>query len=321
MSEQTEIEQIETLEGKSNYVLGLLKQYEPVKIEEMDMNFHYLPPHIPKETWNNLGKCVSSNEKNIPVNQIDGSKWMSFRLDGNGFSNTIKKINRNGVFEGGFSELFADIMKKCTLKLMEKMGGSIGFTQSDEIVIFVPPANITNGVQQQHIHNGRTTKLSTLAAGLVSSIFTLSIAKICNNKNISLEVMLNTVTCFDCRMAQYNTWEEAQALLMWRAYDCSINGISDAVHQTKGQELSCPKEIRNSNKLDKLKWLKDNNFLPLHPHQAYGAFYSRVKRRHEGINPKTNKVTVSLRNRIELIEMPVTEIIRNDLVFQTNDTS
>ena len=39
---------------------------------------------------------------------------------------------------------------------------------------------------------------------------------------------------FDCRIAAWDSWEEAKALLLWRAYDCTVNGVSDAVHQAKG---------------------------------------------------------------------------------------
>ena len=35
---------------------------------------------------------------------------------------------------------------------------------------------------------------------------------------------------FDCRVGSYASWEEARALLLWRAYDCSVNGVSDAVY-------------------------------------------------------------------------------------------
>ena len=34
-------------------------------------------------------------------------------------------------------------------------------------------------------------------------------------------------------VASYDSWEEAKGLLLWRGYDCSVNGISDAVHHNK----------------------------------------------------------------------------------------
>ena len=39
---------------------------------------------------------------------------------------------------------------------------------------------------------------------------------------------------FDCRVGSFASWEEARSLLLWRAYDCSVNGVSDAVYHIKG---------------------------------------------------------------------------------------
>jgi tRNA(His) 5'-end guanylyltransferase len=304
-----------TLLEKSTNIFNILKTNECKNIKGIDPNIHYLIPFIPKEIWDDLGTSVSENEKTTNNLNVDGSKWFSFRLDGNCFSSTIKKLKRKGIFTTGFSEEFADIMKICTLKLMEKMNGSIGFTQSDEITIFVPPANITNGVQQQHIHNGRISKISTLASGLVSSIFMFSVTNLCIKKNISLDSIIDIFPCFDCRIGIYDSWNEAVGLLMWRAYDCSRNGVSDAVYQTG----NCPKEIKNANQTIKLQWLFENNLLPLHTHQSCGTFFTKVKRLHFGVDPLTNNDTVSLRKKIEINEMNVIEIIRRDLVFPVND--
>ena len=50
----------------------------------------------------------------------------------------------------------------------------------------------------------------------------------------ALAELASIVPHFDCRMGSYASWEEARALLMWRAYDCSVNGVSDAVYQMPG---------------------------------------------------------------------------------------
>ena len=99
-------------------------------------------------------------------------------------------------------------------------------------------------------------------------------------------------------------------MLLWRGYDCSVNGVSDAVHHSgvpgrkKGMAL---------NARDKVAWLHDNNLLPLPKHQAYGTVLARVKRRVDvvGADPRRPDETVSvLRSKIEQVHGPVLELAR-----------
>jgi tRNA(His) 5'-end guanylyltransferase len=304
-----------TLKEKSSHILSLLKKHHPVQIPEMDMKLHYLPPHIPKALWTELGDHVVSKEKQKMISSIDGSKWISLRLDGQGFSKLVKKMKKLNILNEGFSIKFAEIMKECLYRLLEDYHGMIGYTQSDEMIIFIPPANLIKGIQQPHVRNGRISKLTTLASGFVSSIFTSKFAELCYEKNIPIENLTQIAPHFDCRIAYYDSWEEAQSLLLWRAYDCSVNGISDAVYQTK----KCPKEIRISGKREKLNWLYKNGYLPLHTHQAYGTCYVRVKRLKTGFNPKLNKTVISLRSIIVRVDGPVHELLRTDTLIPKND--
>ena len=74
---------------------------------------------------------------------------MSLRLDGHGFSKRVKALRRRGVIEAeGFSDAFAEGMKKAVVSLMEETHGWIGYTQSDEMTVLVPPARVVRGVQQ-----------------------------------------------------------------------------------------------------------------------------------------------------------------------------
>ena len=81
------------------------------------------------------------------------------------------------------------------------------------------------------MRSGRVTKLTTLAAGHLTSTWVLELANLCHQKKASksLDKLQELAPHFDCRMAAFDSFEEARALLIWRAYDCSINGISDAV--------------------------------------------------------------------------------------------
>merc|ERR1712099_212304 len=111
------------------------------------------------------------------------------------------------------------------------------------------------------------------------------LAKHCNSNNVALDELAVILPHFDCRLAQYKSWEEARSLLMWRAYDCSVNGVSDAVYHTKGSG----RLIQSKGKREKIEWLWKEGKLPLPRHQAYGTLLVKVKRQVAGYNPKTNE--------------------------------
>merc|ERR1712070_354263 len=155
---------------------------------------------------------------------------------------------------------------------MEHFHASIGYTQSDEMIVFIPPTNVIRGEQQPHMRNGRGTKLTTLAASVVTAHFIMQLGRHCEANGVGLEDLANILPHFDCRLGQYTSWEEARALLMWRAYDCSVNGVSDAVYQIKGAS----KHVMGLGKREKIEWLWKEGRLPLPRHQAYGTVLVRV---------------------------------------------
>merc|ERR1719424_1465647 len=131
--------------------------------------------------------------------------------------------------------------------------------------------------------------MGSLAAAHVTALFNYEIERLCTSKNIKLEAHL--LATFDCRLGSYATFEEALSLIFWRAYDSGINGVSDRIHQLKGEfegdAASARKVAGDGNNGEKLVFLHKLNLLPLPTHQAYGAFYARVQRLRQGTNPKT----------------------------------
>merc|ERR1712048_1480208 len=175
-----------------------------------------------------------------------------------------------GILEkNGFSQVFASCMQSSLEALMEHFQGRLGYTQSDEMIVFIAPASVVRGEQQPHQRNGRVAKLTSLAASFVTAHFIMQLAVKCQEKGVGLEDLSQILPHFDCRVGHYSSWEEAQALLLWRAYDCSVNGVSDAVHQIK----SSGKQIQSLNVSLKLEWLWQKGRLPLPRHQAYGSLY------------------------------------------------
>jgi len=213
---------------------------------------------------------------------------------------------------GGFSERFAGCMQVCLRSLMEKMNGVLGFTQSDEMIVFIPPTRVIRGERMPHGHGGRVTKICTLSAGFITSKFVMQLSKCCVSNGVDLDGLAGILPHFDCRLGHYASWEEARSLLMWRAYDCSVNGVSDAVYHTKGSG----KAIQSLGKREKVEWLWKQGLLPLPRHQAYGTLLGKVRRMIQGYNPKTQETVNSLRSVIEHVDAPVLESMRNDALLE-----
>lgn len=122
---------------------------------------------------------------------------------------------------------------------------------------------------------------------------------------------------FDCRLGTFATLEEAMSLVLWRAADCGVNGVSDAVYKSK---LPGAKSTMRAGTSDKLKWLAENGLLPLQPHQAYGSYFVKVRRLHEGFNPKTGETSSSLRSTIEEVSnVNLLRLAAKDGLFPPDD--
>merc|ERR1712176_1381515 len=147
--------------------------------------------------------------------------------------------------------------------------------------------------------------------------FLVELGQLCVSEGKGLHGLAKVLPHFDCRLGSYKSWEEARSLLMWRAYDCSGNGGSDAVYHTKGSG----KAVMSLGKVEKVKWLCENGLLPLPRHQAYGTVLAKVKRAVQGYNPKTNETVTTLRGVIERVDGPVLELARNDALFPMDDVA
>jgi len=153
----------------------------------------------------------------------------------------------------------------------------------------------------------------TVAAGLVTAHFNAKIARLCIDKKIDPDDFI--LSHFDCRLGHYSSWDEAISILLWRAYDCSINGVSDAVYHTR----AAGKQVMGAPTGEKLRWLHENGRLPLSPHQAHGSYFVRVRRVIEGFNPKTQTTVMSLRGRVEKVDAHVLEMARKDAMLLEDD--
>merc|ERR1712151_144726 len=89
----------------------------------------------------------------------------------------------------------------------EKLNAKIGYTQSDEMVVFIAPTRVIRGEQMPHTHSGRVTKLTTLAASLVTSHFVVQLAQMCVENGVGLDGLAKVLPHFDCRLGAYDSWK------------------------------------------------------------------------------------------------------------------
>lgn len=302
-----------TLKATAEAIAALLKERQPRWIESVPADLHPLPPFLSRNEWGQLGDLLRLAEQPSLV-QIPGEKWISLRCDGTGFSKLTKRLQREGIFQQGYSPEFAALMKACCRALMNHFPtAACGYTQSDEITILIPPASVVRGEQQAHMYSGRIQKLCSLAAATVTSTFVSELLRLCIAKNHNKESVLPRCTpTFDCRVGVYDTQMEALSLVLWRSCDCGINATSDAVYKSG---IAGAKAITAQTTDTKLVWLMEHNLLPLPPHQREGTLLVKRMRLCKGWNPKTGESVTYLRSRVEQLEGCVLQMFKNDCLF------
>eukprot|EP00300_Choanocystis_sp_HF-7_P003997 c13046_g1_i3.p1 GENE.c13046_g1_i3~~c13046_g1_i3.p1 ORF type:complete len:191 (-),score=58.37 c13046_g1_i3:8-580(-) len=142
------------------------------------------------------------------------------------------------------------------------------------------------------------------------------ISKACQLKGA--EYTSDMIGLFDCRVGVYSSRDQALGLILWRAYDCGVNSVSDAVHRLKGKIEGAGAVVKEHTNA-KLEWLQANHQLPLPPHQANGSFFVKVKRVREGTDPRTQSAVPCLRATVEQVAGNVLILAANDALFPPDD--
>jgi tRNA(His) 5'-end guanylyltransferase len=292
--------------GRDNCIYSMI-QAAPLWNETVSPNYQH-SPKIPKAVWTMIGDRVSKKEK-MPVMNADPSQFITLRLDGHGFSRLVKKLRSLEIFPQGYSPEFADIMQKVLQGLMTEYNAAVGFTQSDEITIILPAMKSERAV---HPYAGRRDKLETLSASYASQLFTRKLLNLGASKGRPLPDQVTVL--FDCRMAVDTTMASAFELIAWRAYDCSVNGVSTAVMNSKA-----PKQVREASTGEKLAWLVSSGVLPLPDHEAYGTLYVKTKVAVQSLNPMTQEPVEVQRGVVSHVPGAVLRNIKNGTLIVTDD--
>jgi len=258
------------------------------------------PPYIYKGTWQRLGNYVSGVEKTLV--SASSNEYITLRLDIRGMSKIKRALIRLGIFKDKYDQNFSDIMVDTMIMLMKEFGAQFGYTQSDEITLII---YAMKNPLSKYIFDGRRDKFVSISASLASSFLNRRLQELQQilyedsqiEKPGCWQRFLSTVgwrplpqkptnpthlpiLTFDSRMGVFKTAEDAFSLILWRVYDCGVNGLSSAVYNLRKKSLSSH---------EKIKYLSDNNLLPIPRDQAYGVLYSKVTVPIKTINVATNE--------------------------------
>ena len=316
-----EIQEKETTEDQENYKLdprtpilevSIYEILERSKFPDYEEDLNYISyPIISKSIWTALGDKLSSNEK-LTTKNILPEDYFTIRLDGKNFSTLIPKLKKLGIFSEGYSKEFETIMQKISYYITTIFQGVLFvFTQSDEITVLINKIKNLGTIYNVPKYGGRLNKILSLSAGLVSSKFLFLIMEIAISKGLDISLLSSLNIAFDSRIGRYDTLEDAFELILWRSYDCSVNGISDAIYKSK---IPNKKEAFRFNSTKKLYVLKENNLLPLFNHQAYGTLLVRRKVEYEKINNKTGVFENIMKSVNEETDGPVITNLKNKVI-------
>jgi tRNA(His) 5'-end guanylyltransferase len=313
------------------------------KYPEIEMTNYLATPIIGKAScWNPLGDKLSANEKSCP-SIIPPGKYYSIRADGKNFSSrVVPMLTKLGLFDPGYSIDFEQVMTLVTHKLCTRFRGVLyAFTQSDEITIIIDKIHQS---EQVHEFGGRRDKLLSLASSFITNEFTMDLVYMCLLKEMKkntiptpmiggggnssfgcstlgslgedtvpksvIPLLLNfpTIT-FDARIGVYDSLEEAFELVLWRAYDCSVNGISQTVHEHTfdGHTKQSTQQLNQGGKLD---LLNKHGLLPLRDHQAYGTLYVKTHCEKMAVNKNTNESKLVVKKQYVPFVGPVISAVK-----------
>lgn len=288
------------------------------KYPDKKYDFVIYPPIIGKTSvWSPLGDKLSKNET-ILMDIIPLEKYYTIRFDGVNFSTNMKILKRLGILEKGYSEKLELIMVNVTRVLMEQVPDvMIAFTQSDEITLLVSPCK--KNIHGEYIipdKRRRFVKYLSTLAGKVSTLFNTFLIKqmiIDNNTHLINQL---PVLYFDSRIGTYNTFKDALELLLWRSYDCYINGVSSGV-VLNNINVSGVKSLNTSEKLD---FLHDNGLLQkMTPHQLYGTIFIFEKIECININRKTGEEVVSIKKIPLSLNNQLSNIVKENKLLVNSD--
>jgi tRNA(His) 5'-end guanylyltransferase len=161
--------------------------------------------------------------------------------------------------------------------IVKQTQACLGYTQSDEITIIIPP-------KTQHWFNGKVSKINSVCASLATAYFNVSLVK-----NAPDEHSKSGMGIFDCRSFSVPTLDEAVNSVLWRVQDARRNSVSSLCRtvlsskQMNGLNVKEMKQVMLENGVD---------WNALDTWKKYGTFARREAIENENGIPRS-KITTS----------------------------
>jgi tRNA(His) guanylyltransferase len=213
--------------------------------------------------------------------------YMVARLDGRNFTRLTKERHQ---FEVPFDVNFRDKMV-ATVKHLMNCGFRViyGYTQSDEISLLFHP--------EENAFSRKLRKYNSILAGEASAKFSL---------------LLGSLACFDCRLAQLPQAENVSDYFRWRNEDAHRNALNAHCYwqlrqagltvQTATAKL-VGMSVAEKNELLFQHGLNFND-LPNWQKRGVGLYWETVEKR--GWNPKTQTEVTTTRRRLKVdLDLPM----------------
>lgn len=262
---------------------------------------------IPRKYWTLLGDQISYLEHE-PTMVVRPDQVYTIRVDIMGMSKLKRSLMQSiGEPIAKYSTTIERAMIETATVLCKKFQATMAFTQSDEITLVVAPSDNPN---YQHLWGGKRDKIISDAAGLASLTMTMEIQKAATGASAIIPIQ------FDARLAIWPSIRKACDLIMWRAHDVGINGVSDAVHQLDHIDLlktGMSRKVAAGLHTDaRLEVLAKLDLLPLPEHQAYGTLLYRHKVPYIATNPTNGQ-------QVEIVRWKYAQLPRSNIVNRFHD--
>lgn len=193
------------------------------------------------------------------------------RIDGHCFSTFTKG------FLKPLDTRIEKAMIETTKALVQEFTASVGYTQSDEITLLIPPRLEKNSQELRPlIFGGRKQKLESLAAGCASAYFLFHLGI----KELPPKAPL---PYFDARAISIEQPKDVIDLFRWRhTYDCFRNGVSSLALSLCCDGKRKGKELQSLHTAERIELIKkftgfDDPLTKCPQHLLYGTFVKRVQ--------------------------------------------
>lgn len=216
---------------------------------------------VSRKCWSALAADVVAREQTATM-AVLAAQYYTLRLDVRGMSKLRRRLVDAGAMPIGFCDWFAQLMRDVAADLAGMFAAKWAYTQGDEITLLVAP------IVARHQYNGARDKLVSLAAGRASALASSII-----QERVGGRVLLE----FDARLAVWDTERDAFGTILWRAYDCGVCSVTNAVFARNGRKGGIVHEHTHA----KLEWLATQGALPLPVEQRHGSLFVRRRRQHD----------------------------------------